>query len=160
MDETEDPVAALENLPIDCHSAEVQNYKIALNNKIPSIEKLLIMYKFKEKAFHDKVELNMLAEANHWLKPQIELAEKLLFETKIVLQHCDESTFNSSNILDYLENLHAFREEQKEINRIDVGTNPLGPMTALEIELIHLTNNVLRTLKIVDMPDEEPVVPH
>ncbi len=38
---------------------------------------------------------------------------------------------------------------------LDKGTHPMGPMTTLQIECIHLTNNLLRVLNIVDFPDEE-----
>ncbi|MGD9591968.1 MAG: hypothetical protein AB7V32_05565 [Candidatus Berkiella sp.] len=150
-----DSVAALENIPIDYHAKVAQNYKLALNSKIPNIEQLLMMYRVKEKAFQRKISPTLQNKTHEWIRPQIELCEKFILETKRIIQHCDEPTFNTSDVLDYLENLHAFREKQKWINQIDEGTNPLGPMSVLQIEAMHLTNNLLRDLNIIDLPNEE-----
>ncbi|MBS0287042.1 MAG: hypothetical protein JSR17_07090 [Proteobacteria bacterium] len=155
MDESQDPIAALENIPIDNNSAEVKNYKITLNVKIPTMKKYLVMYEIKKEAFRKNMHQSLHTKAHAWVDPQIQLTNEFIKKTEDVIKQCDEPTFNSSNVLDYLENLHAFREEQKRINSLDIGTNPMGPMTTLQIECILLTNNLLRSLKIVDLPTEE-----
>lgn len=159
MDEKQDPVAALENIPINSQAQEVQNYKLALSSKILNAEKLLMMYQFKDKAFHGTTQFSKHMVTPAWIKPQIELTTQFISATKRIVEQCDKPTFNSSNILDYLESLYAFREEQKRINDLDKGTNPMGPMTTAQIECIHLCTALLRGLNIVDFPDEEQLPP-
>ncbi len=116
MDESIDPVAALENIPIDYRSPEVQKYKVALSDKIIRMKELLQMYQVKKQKFHHKIHQSLHTKAHEWVEPQINLTAAFISQTERVIKECDKSTFNSSNILDFLENLYAYREEQKRIN--------------------------------------------
>lgn len=151
----DDPVDELERIPIDYMSKPVESCKLNLISKIPRAEKLLVMYQMKKRAFEKKLIATFQAQKSAWISPQIELTNQYIEQTQKMIAHFDDPSFNSSHLLDYLENLYAFREKQKWINEIDVGTNELGPMTIIQIESIHLITKLLRESNIIDLPNDE-----
>lgn len=152
---TEDPIAKLENIPINNSSQAVLNCKAKLESKLPKLERLLTMYKMKKRAFDKRLTSTFQSQQHAWVAPQIELTQSFIKQTERCISEMQTDSFTTSHILDFLEHLYAIREKQKWINSIDTGTNELGPMSVLQIQAINLIVDLFKALNILDLPKDE-----